>query len=303
MIMINVEKIDTFTGHRDCVYALEKSEEAHRFFSAAGDGFVVKWNLQKPDVGEMIAKVGHSVYAMTYLPNENHLWILENFEGIHVIDIETKQEIRTLKLVATNYFDIQIYQNLAFIAGGDGVISIIEIENLNFIKHIKASEMSVRCLSINPVEREFAAGFSDNTIKIFDLQTFQLKKVIEAHQNSVFALKYSPDFKYLLSGSRDARLKIWGVEQNYSLEKEIVAHTFAINHIDFSPDQKHFATCSMDKSVKIWDAESFKLLKVIDRARHAGHGTSVNKLFWTQYDNQIVSASDDRTISVWKIDF
>ena len=44
--MIKVEKIDTFTGHRDCVYALEKSDDIHRFFSAAGDGFVVKWNLQ-----------------------------------------------------------------------------------------------------------------------------------------------------------------------------------------------------------------------------------------------------------------
>lgn len=301
--MIKVEKIDTFTGHRDCVYALEKSADTHHFFSAAGDGFVVKWNLEKPDVGEMIAKVGHSVYAMAYLPTENHLWILENFEGIHVIDIATKQEIRSLKLVSTNYFDIQIYQNLAFIAGGDGVISIIDTENLSFVKHIKASEMSVRCLSINPVEREFAAGFSDNTIKIFDLQTFELKKIVEAHQNSVFALKYSPDFRYLLSGSRDARLKIWDVEQNYSLEKEIVAHTFAINNISYSPDHKYFATCSMDKSVKIWDAESFKLLKVIDRARHAGHGTSVNKLLWTEFNNQIVSASDDRTISVWKIDF
>jgi len=301
--MIKVEKIDSFTGHRDCVYALEKSDDVHHFFSAAGDGFVVKWNLQKPDVGEMIAKVGHSVYALAYLPNKNHLWILENFEGLHVIDIATKQEISTLKLVATNYFDIQIYQNMAFIAGGDGVISVIETESYNFVKHIKASEMSVRCLAINPVEREFAAGFSDNSIKIFDLQTFKLKKVFAAHQNSVFALKYSPDFKYLFSGSRDARLKIWDVEKEYVLEKEIVAHTFAINYIDFSPDYKYFATCSMDKSVKIWDAESFKLFKVIDRARYAGHGTSVNKLLWTKYDNQIVSASDDRTISVWKINF
>lgn len=299
--MIKVEKIDTFTGHRDCVYTLEKSGEQHRFFSAAGDGFVVRWNLEKPDVGDLIAKVGHSVYSMAYLSEKNTLWIVENFEGIHEIDVVSKQEMRSLKLAPTNYFDIQIYQNQAFVAGGDGVISVIDVENLGFKKHIKASEMSVRCLAINPVEREFAAGFSDNTIKIFNLQTFELKKVIEAHSNSVFALKYSPDFRFLLSGSRDARLKIWNVEQNYSLEHEIVAHTFAINHIVFSPDDKYFATCSMDKSVKIWDAETFKLLKVIDRARYAGHGTSVNKLFWSEYDNQIVSGSDDRTISVWKL--
>ncbi|CAH0994897.1 putative serine/threonine-protein kinase PkwA [Emticicia aquatica] len=299
--MMKVEKIDTFTGHRDCIYALEKTGEKQRFFSAAGDGFVVRWNLQKPDVGELIAKVGHSVYALSYLQEENQLWIAENFEGIHVIDVETKQELRSLKLAPTNYFDIQIYNNQAFVAGGDGVITVIDVDNFSFRKHIKVSSESARCLTINPVEREFAAGFSDNSIKIFDLHTFELKKVIEAHTNSVFALKYSPDFRLLLSGSRDARLKIWNVEQDYSLEKEIVAHTFAINNIAFSPDEKLFATCSMDKSIKIWDAVTFKLLKVIDRARHAGHGTSVNKLLWSDYENQIVSGSDDRTISVWKL--
>jgi WD40 repeat protein len=305
-LMIRVEKIDSFTGHRDCVYALEKSSDKHRFFSAAGDGFIVRWNLAKPDVGELIAKMTHSVYAMAYLPKENHLWVIENSSGIHVFDIETKQEIKSLKLVPTNYFDIQVYHTsnipkLAFVAGGDGVISVIDVESFSFRKHIKASDMSVRCLAINPVEREFAAGFSDNTIKIFDLQSLELKKVILAHTNSVFTLKYSPDFKFLLSGSRDARLKVWNVEKNYALEEEIVAHTFAINHIAYSPDNKLFATCSMDKSIKIWDAESFKLLKVIDRARHAGHGTSVNKLIWSDFDDQIVSGSDDRTISVWKL--
>jgi WD40 repeat protein len=59
----------------------------------------------------------------------------------------------------------------------------------------------------------------------------------------------------------------------------------------------------MDKSIKVWDSEKLKLLKVIDRARHAGHGTSVNKVLWTSYQNQLLSASDDRTISVWNINF
>jgi WD40 repeat protein len=57
----------------------------------------------------------------------------------------------------------------------------------------------------------------------------------------------------------------------------------------------------MDKSIKVWDLEDLKLLKVIDKARHAGHGTSVNKLFWTT--DQLFSASDDRSISAWDIEF
>jgi WD40 repeat protein len=90
---------------------------------------------------------------------------------------------------------------------------------------------------------------------------------------------------------------------SYSLEKSIVAHMYAINHIAFSPQETLFVTCSMDKSIKVWDAITFQLLKVIDRARFAGHGTSVNKLLWTTYHGQIVSGSDDRTLSVWQLTF
>ena len=59
----------------------------------------------------------------------------------------------------------------------------------------------------------------------------------------------------------------------------------------------------MDKSIKVWDTTELKLLKVIDKARHAGHGTSVNKLLWTSFNDQLISASDDRTLSVWSLKF
>jgi WD40 repeat protein len=98
-------------------------------------------------------------------------------------------------------------------------------------------------------------------------------------------------------------LKIWDVIDGYTLKESVAAHMYAINHIEFSPDNKHFVTCSMDKSIKVWDASTYQLLKVIDKARHAGHGTSVNKLLWSKHNNLLISASDDRSISIWDINF
>jgi WD40 repeat protein len=298
---IKVEKLHSLTGHRDCVYTLESAGYANQFFSAGGDGMVVKWDLEKPEEGEVIAKLPNSIYALHAIPNSNLLIAGHNYEGIHVLNWKNKTEVSSLKLSSAAIFDIKSFENDLLIASGDGMLTIIDFENLAVKKKLLVSEKSARVLAINSLAGEVAIGFSDHFIRIFSLKDYQMKYEIKAHQNSVFALSYTADYNFLISGSRDARIKAWDVHTGYKQAGEIAAHLFAINHISFSPSGEHFATGSMDKSIKVWKTDELKLLKVIDKARHAGHGTSVNKLLWTSFNNQLISASDDRTVSVWNI--
>ncbi|MCY7352444.1 MAG: WD40 repeat domain-containing protein [Cytophagaceae bacterium] len=298
---LSVQKVDTFSGHRDAVYALVPGGESQQIYSAGGDGQVIGWDLRKPDLGTLVAQVPASVYALAFDTARGQLWLGQNFEGIHVIAPAERREIRSLKITSAAIFDLLIHENNAFAALGDGTVVVLDVAGFAVRRHIKASERSARCLALNPLTRELAVGYSDFTVKIFDLDDFTLKTVIEAHSNSVFTLAYSPDGQRLLSGSRDAHFKAWDVAQGYALLADVVAHLFAINHLTFSPDARLFATASMDKSVKIWRSADLKLLKVVDRARHAGHGTSVNKLLWTAHHDQLISASDDRTLSVWAV--
>ena len=262
---------------------------------------VVRWHLDRPDLGDLVAQVPASVYALHYEAEQNRLWVGQNYEGLHLIDPVRKVEVGSLKLTSAAIFDIKQHQTTAYVALSDGVVVVIDTEQLAIRKHLKASEQSARCLAINPVKHELAVGYSDSTVRLFDLTTLDLKQTIVAHANSIFTVAYTPDFLHLLTGSRDARLKCWDVDRGYGLQQEVVAHLFAINHLVFSPDGQLMATASMDKSIKIWDAQTLRLLKVVDRARHAGHGTSVNRLLWTKYQNRLLSASDDRTISVWEV--
>jgi WD40 repeat protein len=300
---VQVQKLHTFTGHRDCIYTIESSGDASVFFSASGDGMVVKWNLSSPDEGELIARLPNSVYAIHRMKESDLLVVGNNFEGIHLLNWRNKKEIKSLKLSSSSIFDIQSFHEDLIIASGNGQVSVVDWERWSVRKTLTHSEKSARALSINPVAGHLAVGYSDQFIRIFSLADYQLLFEFEAHKNSVFALHYTPDYRFLISGSRDARLKVWDVASRYAQAEEMAAHLFAINHIAFSPSGEHFATASMDKSIKVWDARSFQLLKVIDRARHAGHGTSVNKLLWTSFNNQLISASDDRTLSVWELTF
>ncbi|MDQ2656611.1 MAG: WD40 repeat domain-containing protein [Bacteroidota bacterium] len=302
MNQIQIKRLHALTGHRDAVYTICRGPEPSRFFSAAGDGMIALWDLSSPESGELIAKLPNSIYALHYFELADLLIVGHNYEGIHLLDWKTKKESGSLKLSAAAIFDLQSIDNRLVVGSGDGVVTLVDLRNLTILKKVKGGEKSARTIAINREREEIAIGFSDNFIRVYDLD-LTLKQEWQAHTKSVFTLRYSPDGQWLLSGSRDARLKAWSLDANYQLAEEVVAHMYAINHIQFSPDGKHFVTCSMDKSIKVWDAKALKLLKVIDRARHAGHATSVNKLLWTDYDNQLLSASDDRSISVWQIIF
>ena len=282
MSTVLVNKINTLTGHRDCVYALEEIPGSSTFFSAAGDGMIVRWTHGEEE-GDLVAQMKASVYALAYSPASDLLLAGHNYEGLHLLNWKSKKEEGSLKLTSAAIFDIKLLDNLALVASGDGIVSVVDLRNLTIVRRLESSGQSARSIALHPQGAEMAVGYSDNRIRIFSMGDFKLIKEYPAHENSVFAVRYSPDGHWLLSGSRDARLKVWNVAEKYALHKEIAAHLYAINDIRFSPDRKHFVTCSMDKSVKVWCTEDLTLLKVIDRARHAGHGTSVNKLLWCSF--------------------
>jgi WD40 repeat protein len=303
MSPIQIRKLHTLTGHRDCVYGLQPTDEPQRVLSAAGDGMVVLWDLADPENGQLIAKLPNSIYALHHQPATGHLIAGHNYDGIHVLDWKNKTEISSLQLTKAAIFDIQSWGGTLFVASGDGTLSQVHSGSLTLEHRVKASDKSARTIAVNEKRGEVAVGYSDNFIRVFDLEELKERAAWQAHTNSVFTLRYTPDQDFLISGSRDARLNVWDARAGYVKAAEVVAHLYAINHLEFSPDGKHFVTCSMDKSIKVWDSESLSLLKVIDRSRHAGHGTSVNRLLWTTFNDQLVSASDDRTLSVWNIIF
>lgn len=301
MLKIQVNKSHTLTGHNDCIYALTEGPDPRFFYTGAGDGMVVEWDLDHPKDGKLIAKLPHSVYALEVDSQRNLLLIGHNFEGIHVIDLQENKEIWSLKMTDQAIFDIKVIGDKALVGTGDGVLIVVDLPSQSIQKHIKLSSKSIRVMDIALGKMHLAIGLSDHSIKVLDLnQDFQPIANLIGHSNSVFALAYSPDEQVLVSGSRDAHLKFWD-SASYELSEDIVAHMYAINYISFKENGKLLVSCSMDKSIKVWDTESRKLLKVIDKARNAGHGTSINKVVWSSYNQDVISVSDDRTISIWNI--
>ena len=292
-------KIYQFQGHRDSIYCLESLGDGKTFCSAGAEGLVVLWSLDQPDQGHVLARVSGSIYAMVYCSETGILYIGQNNEGIQAIDVKNKLLIKSISLGKVSLFSLTMNGNQIYAGTEDGELIILNRDELKVISRTKLSSKSLRTIAVHPDNGQLALGFSDHCIRILDLQKMKAIQEWSAHQGSVFTLAFEPNGKYLISGSRDARLMRWTVSNGYEASGSAAAHLFTINHIAFSPDGEHFLTCSMDKTIKIWSSNDLTLLRVLDRARHAGHGNSVNRLLWLTTD-EFVSAGDDRIVSVWK---
>lgn len=293
MSTLQIERIDTFSGHRGPVYALEKGVDS-LFYSAGSDGWVVQWNLAKPDLGKVIAQIEGSIYAMK-LDASGILWIGHNYEGIQGIQVADQTQVFAIPTKGLSIFSITFVGTNAWIGHNEGLITVVDIATKSVVKHIKASATSVRCFCVLADDR-VAVGYSDGFVRIFDSE-YQLVRDFKAHDSSVFSLQSRGGELY--SVGKDARIKRWS--NDFQLLNEVIGHIYAIHDIQFSPDGKWFATASMDKTVKVWESETLTLRKVLDASRHGGHKNSVNKLIWSSFDDLLVSASDDKNLSIWKI--
>ena len=299
-----VTKIANLAGHRDAVYALTGGQGA-AVYSGSADGMVVGWDAADPARdGVLLARVENSVYALRHLPALNMLVLGHNFQGIQAIDLAQRQLAHATALPPVAIFEIVFSESRQrlYVALGDGTLAVITVPDFRLEKLLRLANKSLRCLALHEGRGELAVGSSDMLTRILDLDSLETTVTLAESTNSVFSVAYSPDGARLFTAGRDAQIRSWNVAAGYGLTATVPAHMYTINHLAFSPDGRYLASCSLDKSIKLWDAVTLDLLRVLDRARAAGHGTSVNRLVWPGTENRLVSCSDDRSLAVWKVE-
>ena len=298
-----VTKMATLAGHRDAVYALTGGS-ASVVYSGSADGMVVGWDAAAPARdGELLARVENSVYALRHLPELGLLVLGHNFQGIQVLDLASRQLAHATALPPVAIFEI-VYsasRQRLYVGLGDGTLAVLTVPDFRLEKILRLADKSLRCLALHEGRAELAVGSSDTLTRILDLDSLETKFTLAESTNSVFSVAYSLDGAQLLTAGRDAQIRTWDVAAGYALAGAVPAHMYTIHHLAFSPDGRYLASCSLDKSIKLWDAATLTLLRVLDRARAAGHGTSVNRLIWPGNENRLVSCSDDRSLAVWQL--
>lgn len=73
--MFSIKPYRQLSGHNASIFALARAKEPDTFYSADGNGWVVKWDLRQEDFGQAIAQVPLMFFHfVTYLLYNYWLW-------------------------------------------------------------------------------------------------------------------------------------------------------------------------------------------------------------------------------------
>lgn len=300
---MKIHKIHQCTGHKGAVYTLAPDLlKNDGFYSAGGDGWIVKWVLESPDMGKVVASIEDRVFCLLSMSSPDRLLAGNMTGGLHWINLDNPEHSANILHHRKGVFDVLHLGDQVLSAGGDGMLTRWSVNQTKPVESIQLTDKSLRCMAPVPQSNLLAVGASDGNIYIIGVSDFNLVNVIKgAHANSVFSLAFSPDGQQLYSGGRDAMLRQWFHQDgDIVMKKESPAHWYTINHLAVRPDGQIMATASRDKTIKIWETQTNRLIKVLDVIRDGGHVNSVNRLLWLS-DNLLISAGDDRSVIIWSV--
>lgn len=292
-------KVNELTGHKGSIYNICKSNQDHIVYTVGGDKKVIEWNLYDPQESKILVNLPVNSFAIYYIKKFNLLIIGNINGGIHVIDLTINQEIKLLDFHKKAIFDFAFveYKNELIVASEDGSFSIWSVPDFALIFKKSLTTKKIRSISINEITKVSVFTSNDLKVNVLNLEDY----------TTLFSMKLDEKERFITSSLINNNDIIIGSRGYLSIFKEqelfmkISAHKFAIYDLVLSPNEKYLASCSLDKTIRIWDAKTYRLLKEINRSNEQGHTNSVNKLLWTNYNDYLVSVSDDRLTMIWKI--
>jgi phospholipase A-2-activating protein len=173
-----------------------------------------------------------------------------------------------------------------FSSGKDGMVYRIDLQG-NPVMELQAHDAAVNCV-LHQSEHELVTGSWDGTAKVWDLRTNEVAYTLEGHAYATSAIGFENGV--VVTGSQDKALRFW---LHGKLEKTVEnAHADIIRDFASLPGIG-FASCSNDYKIKTWTIDA----KALDTL--SGHTSFIFGLTSIPATNELISASEDKTVRVW----
>jgi WD40 repeat protein len=212
------------------------------------------------------------------------IWNLESYEGIALASGRGSTYCMCVSADGTKLIE----------AGFDDKIRLHDLADRKLLKEFEAPSADIRAMVCSPNVDLLAASGRNGKIRIWRGADLAAGADLEAHRQRVRAMSISRDGKYLASGGDDRQLIVWDIASGSEAYRLPLRPT-KIQSLVFCGEGM-LASSGSDNVIRIWD-----LNEKTEIARFVGHTGSVGMLEYHEGTGDLVSASFDTTVRVWKL--
>ena len=282
--------------HSASLYAASYSEKLDLLFTGGADKIVASWNPNNYENTNFSIKTQSAVLNLNVI-NEQHLFI-GLFNGhFHIIDLDSKKEIKFITKHKKGIYAscINSKNKYLLVGSGDGALSIWDTEKFELVLEQKICEGKIRAIATN---NDLAyIGTSDGKLLVVNLLDLTLIKSIQINDEGLSSIVHLTEKNALLLGGKNAWLYIFE-ESKSKVIHSFPAHNWAIYQL--CQNDNYIFSASRDKVIKQWDKKTLGVVDKLCWPEHKGHTHSINNLLFINKHNTLVSVGDDKAICFWK---
>ncbi|XP_076245673.1 notchless protein homolog 1 isoform X1 [Calliopsis andreniformis] len=164
---------------------------------------------------------------------------------------------------------------------------------------LEGHKEAVISVAFSPDGQSLASGSGDTTVRFWDIYTQTPYFTCEGHRHWVLCIAWSPCGRKLVSACKNGTILLWDPKTGKQMGRAMSGHKMWITSLCWEPFHKnpecHFiVSSSKDCDLRIWDVVRAQTVRIL-----SGHTKSVTCVKWGG-NGLIYSASQDRTIKVWR---
>lgn len=254
------------------------------------------WTLFKnKNIGELHFEDGRPLCLTT--ARDSITCIVGDSEGaLNVINLETRKKTRCLKVCEQDLRSVVMSRedSSVFTAGGDGIIYMINLNELNVIRTFTGHSSLISDLSLSPDEKHIYSSSFDKSVMQWNvyLGRPEMKWIIdEYHVNFV---KPTMDNRYVIAGSSSGSIAVFSLKARQTIAT-FKQHLGPLCGLAISSCGRYIASASNEHNFTLWTLSDDFTRQILS------DGSNKNmKCFLCIDPNEIVSASP-KAIKKWNI--
>ncbi len=282
--------------------------------TASTDGTAMVWKTE----GTLVRELRHpsGVTDADFSPDRKTVATTSYDGASRIWDVASGSLVRTLTASAKTLWCLAFSPDGQTIAGAgeDRVVYLWNVEDGALIRTFVGHRLNIWAVAFSKDGKTLASGSFDRTAILWNVADGTRLRTLAGHRFGIVAVNFSPDGKMVVSGSDDGTARLWSTADG-SLIRTFAGGPYHVYAAEFSPDGAWLLLAGKDRpllgealqnllgdskanpwvTAQLRDIATGNVLQTF-----AEHANDINGASFSPDGQQIVTASEDKTIDLWQ---